>query len=342
MVVASDQLEERLNALTHDLAILRPDAPSPLARVADELGELMGGHGFTYQPVLGPDGWRFEWLHGRGPTAGIADGIHALWNDHGTDDNAFYSPGRPEASQRNEVLRPADLVSEEHYCSVPAYDLFETLGVHRMDQLRVLLCDGPVLLGWLGGFREERFTEREHELLQRLRGPVLERLRLERVLSGTVPMGFALDAALGAVPSAAAIVDDAGSVLFANEAFWSLGLDPRTLARSLAEAMRARRPHPRWHLRRVDERGCPRYHLALHRRPIGYDEQLERRARAWNLTPRQTEVLEHVVLGRANKEIAMALGCALRTVEVHVGAVLAKAGCDRRVELIARFHEPDA
>lgn len=56
---------------------------------------------------------------------------------------------------------------------------------------------------------------------------------------------------------------------------------------------------------------------------------------AWSLTPRQAEVLGCVVAGRANKEIADELGCALRTVEVHVTQILRKAGVDSRASLIA-------
>ncbi len=55
------------------------------------------------------------------------------------------------------------------------------------------------------------------------------------------------------------------------------------------------------------------------------------------LASRQTEVLALVAAGESNKLIAARLDCALRTVEVHVTALLRKAGCDSRAELVARL-----
>jgi len=57
----------------------------------------------------------------------------------------------------------------------------------------------------------------------------------------------------------------------------------------------------------------------------------------WGLTRRQVEVLELLALGRSNRAIAAALGCAEPTVEVHVTALFVKSGCASRSELVARF-----
>jgi DNA-binding NarL/FixJ family response regulator len=59
--------------------------------------------------------------------------------------------------------------------------------------------------------------------------------------------------------------------------------------------------------------------------------------RSWRLTSREREVLDQIVNGRCNKEIARELGCSSRTVEVHVSSVLMKSGCTSRVELVAQF-----
>jgi DNA-binding CsgD family transcriptional regulator len=67
------------------------------------------------------------------------------------------------------------------------------------------------------------------------------------------------------------------------------------------------------------------------------ERRLERATVAWHLTPRQTEVLAHVVAGLANKEIAAELGCAEKTVELHVTRILRKAGVTSRAQLTARF-----
>lgn len=56
------------------------------------------------------------------------------------------------------------------------------------------------------------------------------------------------------------------------------------------------------------------------------------------LTPREREVLDALLRGLANKEIAGALGISARTVKGHVGALLAKLGClDRTQVVIAAY-----
>ncbi len=55
----------------------------------------------------------------------------------------------------------------------------------------------------------------------------------------------------------------------------------------------------------------------------------------WCLTPRQTQVFEAMMAGLANKDIAARLGLCPRTVEVHMSAILGKAGARSRAELMA-------
>jgi DNA-binding NarL/FixJ family response regulator len=52
--------------------------------------------------------------------------------------------------------------------------------------------------------------------------------------------------------------------------------------------------------------------------------RLEARQRRAELSPRETEVLRHVVEGHSNREIAAALGLSEVTVKVHVGHILDK------------------
>lgn len=58
-------------------------------------------------------------------------------------------------------------------------------------------------------------------------------------------------------------------------------------------------------------------------------------AARWELTARQ--VLEHLARGLANRAIAHALGCSEKTVELHVSAVLHKAGIESRSGVLARL-----
>lgn len=54
------------------------------------------------------------------------------------------------------------------------------------------------------------------------------------------------------------------------------------------------------------------------------------------ITAREQEVLGLLREGLANKEIADALGCSVRTVEFHISNLLRKAGASSRLELVAR------
>jgi RNA polymerase sigma factor (sigma-70 family) len=52
------------------------------------------------------------------------------------------------------------------------------------------------------------------------------------------------------------------------------------------------------------------------------------------LTPREREVMQLVVLGRHNREIGPALGISVRTVEVHKARLMSKLGVDNVADLV--------
>ena len=54
------------------------------------------------------------------------------------------------------------------------------------------------------------------------------------------------------------------------------------------------------------------------------------------LTERQQEVLELLLRGRANKDVARELRCSVKNAEYLVGQILKKAGCANRLELVAK------
>jgi DNA-binding CsgD family transcriptional regulator len=59
----------------------------------------------------------------------------------------------------------------------------------------------------------------------------------------------------------------------------------------------------------------------------------ERAASRFELTPRQREVAQLITRGASNKEISVRLGCAERTVELHVTLLLRKTGATNRTQL---------
>lgn len=58
------------------------------------------------------------------------------------------------------------------------------------------------------------------------------------------------------------------------------------------------------------------------------------RALLSSLTPRETEVLQEIVSGRLNKQIAHRLGAAEKTIKVHRGRVMQKMGVRSVAELV--------
>ncbi len=65
-----------------------------------------------------------------------------------------------------------------------------------------------------------------------------------------------------------------------------------------------------------------------------YNEILDIRRRINLLTPRENEILRHIISGMLNKQIALKLGIAEKTVKVHRGRVMEKLRVDSVAELV--------
>lgn len=66
----------------------------------------------------------------------------------------------------------------------------------------------------------------------------------------------------------------------------------------------------------------------------GHREAIEARRQLAKLTPRELDVLDHLVRGLSNKEIALQLQLSPRTVEVHRANMMSKLGANHSVDLI--------
>lgn len=60
----------------------------------------------------------------------------------------------------------------------------------------------------------------------------------------------------------------------------------------------------------------------------------------WQLTPREQVVVELILTGKGNKEIANALGCSTKTIEFHATNVFRKVGVDSRLALACKLMQP--
>lgn len=146
--------------------------------------------------------------------------------------------------------------------------------------------------------------------------------------------------ALEELPGSAYIVTRPGRVLHANAAGHD-DLQSRRAAveASIVEALASGGKTGPFVVRDLSESGTELWFLLVSRMSNRIPKRLAEVAALWNLTKRQTTVLEHVVRGISNKAIAAQLGCSGRAVEFHLTAILVKANAVNRVELITRFFE---
>lgn len=324
----------------------------------------------AYGVELAPDHYVASFCHGSGfpqPPMELLGTLNGFLR-HQPNPWGYFDPARPAAAQRNRALHfrphketeaavplhesgggawrrlgisPAEQAQVRERVHEGATVLYRQLKMEHMFQLRALVCEGSSLLAWIGALRSEPFTLREQRLLQELVPSLQRRLELETRLREAGLLGSALEAALEALGQPAYVLSAMGKVVYANTA-------GRTLAaRSSQQLIDAVRAHARGEsppsgttVTMLQVRGlCPHYLVVDRRVEAHTSARVCLKAARWELTGREAEVLEHIIQGASNKVIAARLGCAERTVEVHVTHVLSKAGVESRSALIARFFQ---
>lgn len=270
---------------------------------------------------------------------------------------ALYTPQHAEPFQRNQAFAVGsyqelltgkgadidvamlDLDDEERATLLhnleSGHHFFASQGVLSHQQLRVLVCDGPRLLAWVGGMQPEPFSPRQRRLLAALVPSLQRRLLTEELLAQGPALRAALDVALEEIPRPACLVTKSGRVAHANAAARViLDEEPRALQHDLAASLRD--PAGRFRVTPVHIEGAPELFMLVEREAPRDPRLIAARARArYGLTERQTQVVAELLRGRANRAIAAALGCTERTVEVHVAEVLRKTGVESRAAFIA-------
>jgi DNA-binding NarL/FixJ family response regulator len=204
---------------------------------------------------------------------------------------------------------------------------------------RVLVCDGPNLVAWIGAFSNIAFSISQLEALTSIAAPVRERLRIERLLGSAPRIHAALEATLQQIGAPAMLVDGRGRVHEMNRAARELLESRRDDVFDSIAAVRARKaPTLPFTVTRVSGNGQPEQFLAV-MRPRSPEARMSLlvtlAANRWKLTPRQAEVLGLIVKGDSNAQIAKALGVSARATELHVTAIFDRAGVENRSQLVA-------
>lgn len=279
----------------------------------------------------------------------------------------YYDPARPPAAQRNQALHfrphaqveagaplydareeawgrlgiaPEEQAQVRERVSTGTLTLYRQLGMEQMFQLRALVCEEQALLAWVGALRSEPFTPSEQKLLQELLPPLQRRLQLELRLREAGLLGTALEAALEALGQPAYITTATGQVVHANRVGRArTARSTRHLTETVLRHVRGEAPEET-SITALKVAGLATHYLVVDRNADARkDARVHLLANRWGLTARECEVLENIIQGASNKAIAARLGCAERTVEVHVTHVLSKAQAESRSALIAKFFQ---
>ncbi|HEX8706582.1 MAG TPA: LuxR C-terminal-related transcriptional regulator [Myxococcaceae bacterium] len=279
----------------------------------------------------------------------------------------YYDPAKPPAAQRNQALHfrphaevetgaplydareeawgrlgiaPEEQARVRERVSTGALTLYRQLGMEQMFQLRALVCEDQALLAWVGALRSEPFTPHEQKLLQDLMTPLRRRLQLDLRLREAGLLGTALEAALEALGQPAYVTTATGRVVHANRV--GRARTARS-ARHLEESVRRHvsgEASPETTITALRVPGLATHYLVVDRNvDARNDARVRVLAERWGLTARECDVLENIIQGASNKAIAARLGCAERTVEVHVTHVLSKSQVESRSALIAKFFQ---
>jgi DNA-binding CsgD family transcriptional regulator len=303
--------------------------------LADELGALLGGgRAIAYRPTLtGAGTWA---LGGRISTdEPFMQAYDTMLS--GVDVAFTYNPLQPDDTQQNCVATLSETHTHGPQTSCVVCAGWPTVGLAHHDQVRVLICDGPALLAWVGGLREQPYAPRERAALAALVPVFRQTFAVRRKLldAGVAIAGLA--AALEAIGAPGFIAQRDGRIDHANHA------GARLVDHSAGEVRAKLRDAIAGNvgtslLAPLGASGLPqRFLVVLHEsRSLG-ELRLREAAQQWHTTDRELAVLRWLVTGDANKEIAIKLGCSEVNVERHVTSLLRKAKCDGRARLVAKY-----
>ncbi|HEY3494476.1 MAG TPA: helix-turn-helix transcriptional regulator [Polyangiaceae bacterium] len=333
----ADRLRSRFESVARRLTALGLEDPWPEA--LETLRRAAGGDAcLAYGLGRAPRStWHFEFLHAAlGPDPELRTSLAAFQRFITTSSKPWpaYNPRRPPLAQRNVVVSERQL-SQSAGQSNRLAGLYRAAGIPAgsPDQVRVLVCDGARLLGWVGVIRRKPLERRIEPLFTKLVPALRARLELDDLLRDRELSRASLDATLGAIEVPSLILDRKGNVEHLNDPARRLATTrPDLLAAARAALVR---PSPLFRLHPVLVRGVPASTLVtLCPSPLDLKNGS---AKEWRLTPRQKAVLELVVEGLSNKQVASRLGISEGTVELHMTAVFQRTRTSSRAELIARF-----
>lgn len=308
-------------------------APAPLVRaLKDAFGLERAG---LFAPVL-DDGIRRLELTALGE---FDDLDLPSWRSAfvaGDQNGQFFDPSHVDEPQRNQVVS----LLERFGAKGKQQEMLRRRGLDlEVDDItRVLLCDGAVLLAWIGGTHREPLPPETIRAFQSVVPALRGRFLLDRRLREAEIATRGLATALDRIAAPAFIVRAGGGVEHANSAgVQALSGDRKAVEDGLAGALAefARGAATESEITALPGNGKPYWLVVLRAQML--DLRVTKAASTWGLTARQRDVLHGIVGGDANKAIAQRLSCTEATVEAHATAIYRKARVDGRSALIAKL-----
>ncbi len=351
-----------VTSLSQELRTVRADAVDPLGDVLPILAHATGAQrAAVYGLSAEEQGWSIDFFGILGmPSARgalLRSDIDASFRQGKRF--ALYDPSKVEAGQRDRVVAASSwrsicegalpraidalrLSSHERSLRLEGVRrvgvVVKRWGLYDLPQMRVVLCDGAAMLAWIGVYSEEMFDRRSHGMFRALVPALRDRMRVEaRLGRAGCPIDPLAVVALDHIASAAFVIDKRGRLVTANAAGRARLARAATETRAILDASKAGHTVAGVSVTAVAGRGLPALRLVVaddhaQRRQLAIDRAAQRHG----LTPRERQVLERMASGDTNRRIAGVLGCAERTVEVHVTRILAKLDCASRAEATAR------
>lgn len=324
----------RVEEVIADLRRLRLDAPAILPRVAPMLGELLE-YELTclYRPWPTLEGVVLKDLQLVGSLqVEEAQAAYAAESDGGRL-FAGYDPLRPATDQRNRVLEPKRVIPREQVFPSTMARVQRRLGIHHLQEQRVVVCDRRSTLAWVGGYRAKPYEPRDVAILEAVAAALRHRLAVEAQLAlGAGAMAGDLAAAIEATDAAVVVTRDRDRSIAHANAAGRAWLTQRDATQGVRDALDGAPGHRVVRLQIGPAEGHSVVVLAPQSAAA---PRWREQAKRWRLTPRQAEVLAHVVSGDANETVAAELGIGLRTVERHVAAIARRARVETRAALVA-------
>jgi DNA-binding CsgD family transcriptional regulator len=330
----------RLRGLIDELEVLRPDDPSALARVLAKLRELCEVEAVVcVSPVPTTSGWAVDrFVADNLPNASRRRALTTAWLAKDTEP-WFFNTTTPDPVQRNVLVDLRARVPAKQFEASRVYrELLEPARLHRHHIYRAFLTDGDLVLAWFGVYHPAPLTQAQKKQITRVLPALRKRLSYERLLANGPLLSAALEAMLDHIAAPAFIVGPNGRLLEVNEAGRALLATRRAeLAKAITAALANEESALPIDLTPLAVDGGKGHWLAVLRtrsEDARVGDALARAASRLGLTPRQREVLEHVITGKSNATIADALRVSERAIEQHLTAIFDRAAVDSRAALV--------